>query len=173
MQEVKLTGKKMDKQQIMAKFAKLAVKELYGIGDLIIEFPFYLTYGFRVFNGECTYNEDKTIRFNGKIFQKDELWNMAWYLILHEITHIKVLGHSKEFWLELKDNFEKTFDLREQFYRESGLDGDSYQDTDYEVYYDDNLEEIPANYEIVRDEEGLDYEDIYFDTYKMPGMWED
>jgi len=157
----------------MAKYAKLAVKELYGIEDLIIEFPFYLTYGFRVFNGECTYSGDKIIRFNGAIFKVDELDDIAWYLIIHEITHIKILGHSKEFWLELRNNFEKTLELREQFYLESGLDGDSYQDTDYNIYHDEDIEEIPANYEIVKDEEGLDYEDIYFDTYKMPGMWED
>jgi hypothetical protein len=163
----------MNKQEIMSKYTKLAAKELYGIEDLIIEFPFYLTTGFRVWSGECTYQEDKTIRFNGALFKIDELWDMAWYLILHEISHIKVLGHSKEFWIELKNNFEKAMELRKKFYAESGLDGDSYIDFDYNIYYDKNVDEIPVNYEVVTDEEGLEHEDIYFDVYKMPGMYED
>lgn len=163
----------MNKQEIMSKYAKLVANELYAIEDLIIEFPFYLTTGFRVWSGECTYKEDKIIRFNGAIFKKDELWDMAWYLILHELSHIKFIGHTKEFWEELNNNFEKTMELRQKFYDESGLDGDSYIDFDYNIYYDENIDEIPAGYEVITDEEGLEYEDDYFYVYKMSGMWED
>ena len=155
----------MNKQQIMAKYAKLAAKKLYGIDDLKVEFPFYLTSGFKVYSGECSYRRDKTIRFNGVIFKEDELDNMAWYLILHELSHIKFLGHAKEFWEELVNNFEKTEELRERFYEESGLDGDSYQDMDFLTYSDDSVP--PDTEDIEIDYENLDYEDIFFSWYNL------
>lgn len=159
----------MNKQELMAEHTKSAAKELYGIVDLNVEFPYYLTEGFEVYAGECTYREDKTIRFNGAVYKEDELGEMAWYIILHEITHIKILGHSKEFWKELENNFNKTMDLREKFYLESGLDGDSYQDLDYEIYED----ERPSNPdEVEYDYENLNSEDDYFKLYKPLGEFD-
>src|SRR3989344_2544026 len=118
----------MNKQELMAEHTKSTARELYGITDLNVEFPYYLTEGFRVYAGECTYREDKTIRFNGAVYKEAELGEMAWYIILHEITQIKILGHTAEFWAELEDNFNKTMELRKRFYEETRLDGDSYID---------------------------------------------
>lgn len=159
----------MNKQEIMAEHTKLAAKELYGIIELNVEFPYYLTEGFMVYAGECTYREDKTIRFNGAVYKEDELGEMAWYIILHEITHIKILGHTKEFWAELESNFNKTMHLRKKFYLESGLDGDSYQELDYEIYED----EYPSNPdEVEYDYENLNSEDDYFQLYKPLGEFD-
>jgi len=153
----------------MAEFTKLAAKSVYGIADLNIEFPYYLTEGFEVYAGECTYREDKTIRFNGAVYKEDELGVMAWYIILHEITHIRVFGHAKEFWEELEKNFNKTMELREKFYCESGLDGDSYIDLDYSIYED----EKPSNPdEVEYDYENLFNEDDYFEVYKPLGQFD-
>ncbi|MDD5193997.1 MAG: M48 family metallopeptidase, partial [Candidatus Nanoarchaeia archaeon] len=133
---------------------------------LNVEFPYYLTEGFMVYAGECTCREDKTIRFNGAVYKEDELGEMAWYIILHEITHIKILGHSREFWAELENNFNKTMDLRQRFYYESGLDGDSYYDLDYATYED----ECPSNPDDVEyDYENLFREDDYFEVYAPIG----
>lgn len=159
---------KMNKQEIMAEHTKLAAKELYGIIELNVEFPYHITSGFHVYGGECTYHKDKTIRFNGAIFKEDELDDWAWYIILHELTHIKILGHSEEFWAELENNFEKTTGLRNRFYNEAGIDGDSYTDMDYYIY-DDAPVINSLNGEIEYDYENLDYEDEYFDTYSIFG----
>ena len=156
----------MNKQEIMAEHTKLAAKKLYGIIELNVEFPYYLTEGFMVYAGECTYREDKTIRFNGAIYKEDELGEMAWYIILHEITHIKILGHTAEFWAELEDNFNKTVELRKRFYEETRLDGDSYIDLEYGTYED----EYPSNPdEVEYDYENLNSEDDYFQLYKPFG----
>lgn len=158
----------MNKQEIMAEHAKLVAKELYGIIELNVEFPYYITSGFHVYGGECTYHKDKTIRFNGAIFKEDELDDWAWYIILHELTHIKILGHSQDFWKELEINFEKTTELRNKFYDETELDGDSYTDMDYYIY-DDAPEINSLNGEIEIDEDNLAYEDEYFSVYKLFG----
>lgn len=159
----------MNKQEIMSEFTRLAAKEIYGIDDLIIEFQYYLIEGFMVYAGECTYREDKTIRFNRAVYKEDELGVMAWYIVLHEITHIKILGHTVEFWAELENNFNKTMELRKRFYEETRLDGDSYIDLEYSTYEDEH----PSNPEEVEyDYENLNYEDDYFELYKPLGEFD-
>jgi len=161
----------MNLQQVMIKYTRLVAEKLYDIIDLNVEFPYFLTQGFSVSIGVCSYAEDKTIRFNGAFFMVDELEDTAWYLILHEITHIKILSHSKEFWLELKNNFDKTMEIRTKFYEETGLE-ENYRDMDYFIYFDDdspppNLDEVEIDYE------NLEWEDYFFSLYKMPGGFDD
>jgi hypothetical protein len=161
----------MNKQEIISKYAKLAAKQLYGIENLNVEFPYDLTQGFKVYDGECSYHRDKTIRFNGVLFNENELYYLAWEVLMHELSHIKVLGHSEKFWEEMVSNFEKTMELREGFYKETGLDGDSYEDANFTPYYDDQLQPSNPN-EVDFDEENLEEEDTFFEIYKMPGGFE-
>jgi hypothetical protein len=160
----------MNLQQVMIKYTQLLAKKLYGVDDLKVEFPFQLTKGFSVNCGECKYHKNKTIKFNGILFGEYELDDRAWYIILHEITHIKILGHSKEFWLELRNNFEKTMELRDEFYRESNLNGDSYCDMDYTIHFDDF---ITLNYGEEIDYENLEDEDIFFSFYNLSKEFKD
>jgi len=150
----------MNKQKIIIKYACLAAKQLYEIEDLKIEFPYVLSHGFSVLNGRCTYQDNKIIRFNGKFYNELQIDANIWYVIVHEVTHLKLLGHTKDFWLELKDNLEKTEKLRKSFYKEVGGDSDLLYD--YEVYFDNDLTDV--------DEEDIDYEclddeDLFFETY--------
>ncbi len=151
-----------DLQQTMAKFTKLLGRRLYNI-DVEVMFDEFQFDGFRFHGGECNLNiEQPLIKFNSALFKKDELNDMAWYLMIHEISHLKEKNHKGSFWKQLEDNLEKTMDLRKQFCEEAGLDEDDYSDFDYNIYFDDAP---PEDAEI--DEECLEFEDSFFETYNI------
>lgn len=152
-----------NKQRIMEKFTKLAGASCYDI-DVKVEFCCLETTGFKFHSGECDKVDGQVIiRYNETEFTADEMCETSWYLLLHEITHVKYLGHTREFWDELAVNFERTMELRKQFYNETGFE-DSYNDLDYEEYFDED--NTPPEDAII-DEENLEWEDLYFETYNI------
>ena len=151
-----------NKQQILEKFTKLAGASCYNI-NVKVEFCYYMTDGFKVWAAECDISSDiPTIRFNGAIFRENELNELAWYTLLHEVSHLKFQKHNDEFWNEVANNFELTMDLRKQFYEETGLE-DNYEAMDYTPYFDDVG--VPDDAEV--DEECLEHEDEFFEVYNI------
>lgn len=153
---------KPNKQQVMSKFTRAAALKCYNI-KVKVEFNYDMTQGFRVLGGFCDVSQKQpVIIFNSALFKEDELKENAWALIIHEVSHLKTINHDEMFWNELADNLEKTTELRNMFYEETGLDGDSYDDMDYTLYFDDAR---PDDAEI--DEECLEHEDEFFEVYNI------
>ena len=158
-----------NKQESMRKFTKLVAERCYKL-QVEVKVDYYLAEGFKIICGLCHKENKQTplIKYNGAVFKKYESEEWSWYLIIHEVSHLfkKGAGHSKEYWSEVANNFQKTMDLREEYFKETGLDGDAYIDFDYEEYEDE--EPIEPAEDDTADYEHLDQQDVYFDIYRFP-----
>ena len=128
----------MNKQEIMIKYTKLAVKVCYNRDDFEVYFDSYLIENEeRWFCGENNIKIENSITYNGTIYSQDELYEDAWDTIVHEITHIEILGHDDKFWKAHYRNWERVDDLRIKFNLEVGWDKDfTYDFEDDEEHKD-------------------------------------
>jgi len=133
----------MNKQELMARYTKLAIKTRYNLNDFEIYFDPYLIENEEDWiYGKNNIQTEKSITYNGTIYSETDLYLGAWNTIIHEITHIKILGHDKVFWEEYYRNWELLDDLRKEFNKEVGWDEDfiyNYEDDeepkdDYDIY---------------------------------------
>jgi len=125
MQMTKPSGnEKMDYQEIMKKYTKLVAKRLYDINKIYVEFDYYMwdETDCQDVGGSCDWIIDSTIYYNSKYYDIYDIEESAWMIIVHEITHCKVLGHAKDFYDELKINLKKVDDLRREFNKDVGWD---------------------------------------------------
>ena len=129
----------MDKQQIMAKYAKLVMRKLYNAD---IKVFFREVEGLRgIFRSQVvppySYKDMKawekkpfcSITFNQALYGKDDIMPHAWDTIIHEISHYDKndssyttnnfhFKHSAGFREIVKQNKEKVKELRKEFWRE-------------------------------------------------------
>ena len=139
----------MNKQEIMIKYTKLVAKRLYNHPNVKVYFNPDLIEEEKIFCGQNNMLVDYSIIYNENVFSEDDLYLGAWNIIVHEITHVEVLGHGKRFWKVLYKNLEKVDDLRKEFNKEVGWDEDF--DFDFE-------DDITA--------EGIDNYDYYLRTFE-------
>ncbi len=150
-------------QEIMSRFTRAAALICYNI-KVKVEFDFLETTGFKFHSGECSNVDGQwIIKYNSAEYKEDEVPETSWYLLLHEVSHLKTIKHNKTFWDELAINFERTMELRKQFYDETNIE-DNYNDMDYEEYFDEDSK--PPKDAII-DEECLEWEERYLETYNI------
>ena len=114
----------MNKQEIMIKYTKLVAKRLYNHPNVKVYFNPDLIEEEKIFCGQNNMLIDYSIIYNENVFSEDDLYLGAWNIIVHEITHVEVLGHGKRFWKVFYKNLEKVEDLKKEFNKEVGWYGD-------------------------------------------------
>ena len=135
----------MNKQEIMSKYTKLVIERIYNRYDFKIYLDDYLfEREEKWFNGINNIPTENSITYNGTIYSESEIYEDAWSTIVHEVTHIEILGHEDKFWKAYYRNWEMVDDLRIKFNVEAGWDADfiyDYEDDEeHKESYDFYLE---------------------------------
>jgi len=146
----------MNLQQVMIKYTKLLAKKLYGIEDLKVDFDILFDdspYDEGAYCGQYNFKE-KIITYNSLVYKEDELSINVWNTMVHEITHLKIMGHHLQFIREFENNLKLVDCLRKEFNKEVGWDED--------FEYDENS----IDERVIED-------DAYCELFKIGGIHDD